>query len=244
MKAKNYSASVMLLGIVWLLVGNLPCFAGDQQWYVSYMSHDGGNHAHHTYSRSWQKESDVDFSMPGMYELTQYLPGVEPTAEQKKMADDLVRRSWQAAKDHGWFDYDQGIKDGFVQFDDTHYESEKFIHDGKVLDPDRPEYLMYYDTGEGKKLAGFMFLTNDQYQHGPQIGGPLTVWHYHIWDKPQCIHGNARVKPVGADCPCPTAELSSRSREMMHVWFVEHPDGPFATGMTLSEELILKLKAR
>jgi len=246
MKKKDRFTGVMLFATVWLLAGNSPSFAGDQQWYVSYMSHGAGDHHEHThYSRAWQKESGVDAAKPGMYELTQYPVETQPTPEQKKTADELVRRSYQVAKDKGWFDYDQGIKDGFVQFDETHYENEKFIHDGKVLDPERPEYLMYYDTSGGKKLAGFMFLTNDQYEHGPQVGGPLTVWHYHIWDEPQCIHGSSGgTRPVGKDCLCPTAELSKKSREMMHVWFVDHPDGPFATGMTLPEELILKLKAK
>jgi len=226
---------------VWLTDVHSTCFA--QEWYVSYMSHDDDG-GHGNSGRSWRKDGDAGTDKPGMYEVTQYLLKAQPTPEQKAAADELVRRSWQAAKDKGWLDYDKGIQDGFKQFDETHYENEEFIHDGKVLDAQRPEYLMYHETSEGKKLAGFMFLTNDQYEHGPQIGGPLTVWHYHIWEEPGCIHGSSAVKPVGADCLCPMAELSKKSREMMHVWFVDHPDGPFATGMTLPEEVIMKLNAR
>ncbi len=244
MTTRKYFMGVMLFAVAWLAAGNLPCFAQEESWYVSYMSHDDDGHGRGNSGRSWRKEGDAGTDKPGMYEATQYLLKTQPTPEQKEAVDELTSKSYQAAKENGWFDYDKGIKDGFKQFDDTHYENEEFIHDGKVLDPRHPEYLMYYETSAGKKLAGFMFLTNGQYEHGLQIGGPLTVWHYHIWDEPKCIHGNSIVKPADSPCLCPKAELSSKSREMMHVWFVDHPDGVFATGMTLPEELILKLKAR
>jgi hypothetical protein len=29
---------------------------------------------------------------------------------------------------------------------------------------------------------------------------------------------------------------------MIHVWFIDNPDGPFATGMAMTDEQIRKLK--
>ena len=46
-----------------------------------------------------------------------------------------------------------------------------------------------YPTAEGQKLAGFMFQTNERYDRGPQLGGPLTVWHYHVFNRLRCVDG-------------------------------------------------------
>ena len=35
--------------------------------------------------------------------------------------------------------------------------------------------------------------------------------------------------------------VSQKSPEMLHVWFVDHPDGRFASGMSLPEEVLRRL---
>ena len=76
---------------------------------------------------------------------------------------------------------------------------------------------------------------------GQQIGGPLTVWHYHLWSGPTCIVkgriGMGRAKKG----KCKEGEPSQKSPEMLHVWFVDHPDGRFASGMSLPEEVLRRL---
>jgi hypothetical protein len=69
-----------------------------------------------------------------------------------------------------------------------------------VLDPARPEGLLYGRTDHhGLVLIGAFYLMEPG-EHGPQPGGCLTTWHTH--------NGNGI--------------------EMLHVWTVDMPGGPFA----------------
>jgi hypothetical protein len=54
-------------------------------------------------------------------------------------------------------------------------------HDGRVLDPDAPEALMYAYTGNGAwRLVGVMYTASESYPGAPpDPGGPITRWHYH-----------------------------------------------------------------
>lgn len=56
--------------------------------------------------------------------------------------------------------------------------------DGKVLDPNAPETLMYSYTGHGDwKLIGVMYSAQESYPDAPpDPGGPITRWHYHPKD--------------------------------------------------------------
>jgi len=184
----------------------------------------------------------ADVGTMRMLEVTRY-PGVEPTPAQKKAAEDLIRRCYASAEAHGWFDFAKATADGFKLkvSDETHYNNVDFLFDSQVLDPDRPEYLMFYDTPSGKALVGFMFVPRSNTEEGPQIGGPLTRWHYHTWWKPIClVKGILDTGPV-VDGTCDVGSPSYRSPEMMHVWLLNHPQGSFATGMYLSPELLDRL---
>jgi hypothetical protein len=55
--------------------------------------------------------------------------------------------------------------------DDRHFMSEEFLLDDRILDPERPEFLMYYATPEGMALTGLMFYVRSVGDWGPQIGG-------------------------------------------------------------------------
>ena len=116
-----------------------------------------------------------------------------------------------------------------------------YLTDGRVLDPERPEFLMYYETEAGERLAGFMFYQESHYAHGPQFGGPLTVWHYHILRAPMCWHGGLPVDPPTPQGICELGTAEIRTPEMLHVWFVEHPEGDYATSMGLTPDLIAAL---
>jgi len=177
-----------------------------------------------------------------MLEVNRY-PGVEPTPAQRQAAADLVRRCRASAEAHGWFDFKKAAADGFKlkASDETHYNNVDFLFDSQVLDPDRPEYLMFYDTPKGKVLAGFMFVPRRNTDEGPQIGGPLTRWHYHTWSTPICmVKGILDMGPV-VDGKCDVGSPSYRSPEMLHVWLLDHPQGPFATGMYLSPQMLDRL---
>jgi hypothetical protein len=85
----------------------------------------------------------------------------------------------------------------------THYLNSAYQRDGEVLDPDRPEALVYANTSKGTVLLGAMYLTPEPGVSGPQVGGCLTQWHAHSLQ--------------GRETP-----------EMMHVWTADVPGGPFS----------------
>jgi len=180
-----------------------------------------------------------------IFEVTREPQARRPTGEQQRAADDFVRRCREAAEANGWYDFERAVADGYERMfeDEVHYVKRAFLKDGRVLDPTRPEFLMYYPTDEGKKLAGYMFLVEDPAASGPQIGGPLTLWHFHVWGRKKCLYeGLLVVGDADAEGRCAEGVPSHVSPEMLHVWFVDHPKGPFSTQMHLEPWMIDELK--
>ena len=82
-----------------------------------------------------------------------------------------------------------------------------------------------------------MFYVQEALAHGPQVGGRLTNWHFHVWSKPRCfVRGLHAVDIPNRHGDCKIGEPLSRSPEMLHVWLLDHPDGRFATTMWLTRE--------
>jgi uncharacterized membrane protein len=161
--------------------------------------------------------------------------GAEATPEQRSWAEDFARRSREAAERNGWFDFEKAKADGFIaqQKAPGHYPNREFLFDDRILDPDRPEYLMYRETPRGKLLMGYMFFTRTLDERGPDLGGPLAMWHAHPWGPDgRCLeNGIFPVSMPDENGECPGGTLAMRSPEMLHVWFVDHPLGPFAAAM-------------
>jgi len=180
-----------------------------------------------------------------IWELDQ-APELVPSDAERQAADDLVARSWAAAERHGWFEFERGHADGFrlLHGDKRHYYNEAFIFDDAILDPERPEFLMYYGTPRGQKLAGMMFYAREPEERGPQLGGSLTRWHYHIWAAPNCLLRGLLSVGSPAEGKCERGAPTHRSPEMLHVWLLEHPEGPFATSMWLKPERLRALIER
>jgi hypothetical protein len=205
------------------------------------------------FKKGWQPESTIPpkpQKKPGMsvWELSEYAPGTKPTPEQREAARELIRASERAARENGWFDYRKGLADGFTLMpnDRRHYHNEEYLFDDRILDPEHPEFLMYYTTPQGKKLMGLMFYARRAEERGPQVAGPLSVWHYHIWSRLNCLRDGIMLMgaPAKSD-KCPQgATPTHRSPEMMHVWLVDHPQGRFATSMWLGLDLVQELVAK
>ena len=197
----------------------------------------------------WQAMSETDFSPdPGgrmiIYEVSKF-PDQDPSPEHVRAADELLERARAAVVANGWQDFDKAVADGFeLMFeDDNHYVKREFITDGRVLDPERPEFLLYYKTDEGMHLAGLMFLVAEPDQFGPQIGGPLTVWHFHVWSRPVCLWGDLLVWAMPDESgKCEEGTPSQYSPQMLHLWFFDRPEGQFWTGMDLELWQIDQLK--
>jgi hypothetical protein len=196
------------------------------------------------YEDAWKRESEIPaepqrYPHMVMWEVSNYPPGAKPSPAQQRAADALVERCQAAAREHGWYDYEKGRADGFdVTDDQRHYENRANLLDARILDCDRPEYLMYYPGPNGThQLVGFMFFTRSLTERGPQIGGPLTVWHYHRWSDAICTRDGVIQADWAVNGECKEGVPSHRSPEMLHVWLVERTQGPFSTSMYLKDYL-------
>lgn len=222
-----------------LLVPSVPVTAGEPADERHLYLYDGSG------MPSWLPESLVEIDPERiehmeMYEVTRYPRRRQPDPEQQAAADELVRRVRAAADAHGWHDFETARAAGWQPMagDDAHYVNRALLRDGRVLDPERPEFLMFYDSGPGedatKVLVGAMFLVEAPDAEGPQIGGPLTRWHFHIWREPRCLlDGLVVLGAADAEGRCAEGVAGRRSPEMLHVWLIDHPEGPFATKMHL-----------
>jgi hypothetical protein len=187
------------------------------------------------YDEAWCGASEIPSkpqNSPHMviWELSEFAPGTPPTPEQKAAGEAFLEDCYRAALEHGWYDFDQGMADGFrLLFQDRrHYVNDEYVLDGRVLDPDRPEFLMYYGTPQGKRLAGFMFYVSEPGDRGPQFAGNASLWHYHIWKRAKCLlHGLIAVGEADDDGNCEKGVVTHRSPEMMHVWLLDLPTGSF-----------------
>jgi hypothetical protein len=187
----------------------------------------------------WHPEAEVDVSPQeerGMiiFEVTRFPHLVEPRPKHMTAAVELLEKARANIAARGWDDFERAVADGFeLMFeDDNHYALREHITDGITLDPERPEFLIYYDTPKGKRLAGLMFLAQPD-EHGPQIAGPMSLWHFHIWNRKVCLWQELLVSGFSEGQTCPDGIASHRSPEMLHLWFFDHPQGMFATNMDL-----------
>jgi len=109
----------------------------------------------------------------------------------------------------------------------VHYVNARYLDDGRVLDPRRPESLVYLRGRSGLRLVAAMFLMAKPGEQGPAIGRSRAGWHTHTscWG----IAGLGIPVPGG---PCPPGTSSVQTAEMLHVWLVDVSGGPFAVEMS------------
>jgi hypothetical protein len=120
----------------------------------------------------------------------------------------------------------------------VHYVNPSYMADAYVLDPMHVQSLIYYNGKEGPVLIGAMYIMPNRAETGPQIGGPLTVWHQHnniCFDNVTGI-AVAFVHSVDFDSTdkagsCPRGSTLRVTPQMLHVWLIDNPEGPFASTM-------------
>lgn len=109
-----------------------------------------------------------------------------------------------------------------------HLVSQAFMDDDVILDPNKPESLVY-DVQNGKRtLAAAMYMVarGTPLADVPKLGGSLMQWHTH-----QNLCYNAQGKVAGitdAEGNCPKGLVKPEETPMIHVWIRPHPCGPFA----------------
>ena len=109
----------------------------------------------------------------------------------------------------------------------THWMNQAYVKAGYVMDPQRPQGLVYANTTHGPVLLGAMFQMPHHNEFGPDPGGPLTAWHQ---------HENICFTPFGFEFSfmtpyaiCPLGAIDISASPMLHVWIVDNPGGgPFA----------------
>lgn len=159
-------------------------------------------------------------------------PGVTP--QQQAAAENLIAVTLVRLPQ--WADYRVAEKAGFRSIGDAatgheHYIQWDWINDDAVLDPDRPESLVFEPQPDGsKKLVSAMYMLPDTtpLDQVPDIGGPLMQWHIH---DDLCFTKGSEPKVAGVTSvggPCPAGLEKFRPAPMIHVWITPHPCGPFA----------------
>jgi hypothetical protein len=120
-----------------------------------------------------------------------------------------------------------------------HYFDLAAILDGQILDPTKPEGLMYAHTDRGPVLVAAVWMMREPREPGEAVGGCLTRWHEH---DNLCSADPSRGLITGLREPggaCAQGQEPWRPPVMLHTWIVDVPGGPFAhhvdTGTVLWE---------
>jgi hypothetical protein len=157
--------------------------------------------------------------------------GVSP--EQQARAENLIAITLLRLPKYA--DYRTAERDGFRSIHDGVTGTEHFINvayfdDGKILNPDYPESLVYdVDRATGKRTlsaAMFMMPSGARLTDVPDIGGPLTQWHIH---NNLCFTAQGTVAGLtDSEGKCPAGLNNGTQAPMIHVWIRKHECGPFA----------------
>jgi hypothetical protein len=114
---------------------------------------------------------------------------------------------------------------------DEHYVNWSYANDGHILDPKRPESVVYERINGKQRAVAAMYGMpfGSTFADVPDVGGALTQWHVHanlcLTDNPE-QRVVAGLTSIGGDCPPGTSKAGNTP--MLHVWIYPNPCGPFA----------------
>jgi hypothetical protein len=196
---------------------------GFGSWLAALAGHSRGEAAgHHHHGQHLARAQAGVIMRPG---------ATGTTVSQERAAADLVAAVRAASARYR--DVTVALADGYKPDRagdglDLHFDNKQRSADGAVLDPARPEQLVYARAGDRSVLLGVVFRMPRAGERGPQVGGAATTWHSHNICVGPLPPGFGLVTPYGT-CPFLTAEVTLP--EMMHVWLVDSPAGPFADSL-------------
>ncbi|MDQ1481311.1 MAG: hypothetical protein QOI44_2172 [Actinomycetota bacterium] len=114
---------------------------------------------------------------------------------------------------------------------DEHYVNWSYANDGHILDPKRPESIVY-EVRNGKQAAVaamYALPLGSSFANVPDVGGALTQWHVH---RNLCLTDNPEQRLVtgviGETEACPPGTTKAGNAPMLHVWTIPNVCGPFA----------------
>ncbi|MEO8632761.1 MAG: hypothetical protein ABI466_05330, partial [Chloroflexota bacterium] len=169
-------------------------------------------------------------SVPPPGTILPVVPDRDPTPAERAAAADLVSATRIALARYA--DPAAAAADGYrvngLTGIDFHASNPAHEQDDRVLDPARPETLVYAVAPDGRPvLMGALFQMPKIGAPGPTIGGPLTVWHAH---EHVCLSlaplGLAGLLSPFGTCPLGSIDLTLTA-EMIHIWIVPGAPEPF-----------------
>lgn len=165
-----------------------------------------------------------------------------PTAAQLEAAARLVSETRTAVARYATLN--AAVAAGYVPMEPpnieiVHYVNPAYMVDADILDPQHVQSLIYYNGPHGTRLIGAMYIMPRRGMDGPQIGGPLTVWHQHsniCFDNTTGIavafvHVGGDFESRDKSGACPNGSTNKTTPLMLHVWLIDNPEGPFASTM-------------
>jgi hypothetical protein len=154
-----------------------------------------------------------------------------PTSAQLRAANELVADTRQGLA--RFADLRDGLASGYAPHHHRreaikHYFNPAYVKDGRVLDPARPEGLLYAYTDRGPVAVAAVYMMNRAGEAGMAVGGCLTHWHQH---RNLCSTDPAKGMITGIrrpGGPCPRGQVPWAAPPMLHTWVISVPGGPFA----------------
>ena len=161
------------------------------------------------------------------------------TAQQQAAADLLWRQTESAT--HRYRSLANARSDGYLAFNPIgqtlmHYVNPAYMQDGKILDPQHVESLVYENTLQGPVLVAAMYSLETPNAAPPDVAGQLTPWHRH---DDLCFTPTGEV--VGAAPACPPGSATYLTPWMLHVWLVANRYGRFAADLDPWKELAIQV---
>src|SRR5207244_1292622 len=167
---------------------------------------------------------------------------ISVTAAQLKAAVRLYEQTKAAAEKYR--DLRAAIAAGYQPMEPpdleiAHYVNRAYFTDGDILKPEHIQSLIYYNSPKGPVLIGAMFIMPRLGMPGPEIGGVLTSWHHHddlCFDRKTnmvvaFVGDSVFDNPGKSSRSCPLGSSRQETPEMLHVWLIDNPAGPFDSDM-------------
>ncbi len=165
----------------------------------------------------------------------------QPTATELEAASRLIAET--KASVARYVELKVAIAAGYVPMEPVtdqvvHYVNPAYLTDADVLNPLHVQSLIYFNGKQGPILIGAMFIMPRSFEAGPQVGGPLTVWHQHsnicfddVTGMAVAFADDASSSANDKSGSCPRGSTHRTTPQMLHVWLIDNPDGPFASTM-------------
>jgi hypothetical protein len=163
------------------------------------------------------------------------------TGAQLRAAEQLIVETRAAAEKYR--DLRVAIQAGYQPMEPpnaeiVHYVNQAYLTTTDVLKPEHVQSLIYYNSTHGPVLIGAMYIMPTLGMPGPQVGGALTSWHHHddlCFDKTThmvvAFVGDSFFGETDKSRACPRGSSKLITPEMLHVWLVDNPNGPFDSDM-------------